>query len=173
MVGKELFTPGRFFIKDAKTGEIIKYFNTYSDAMDGYTKGVEMTDKEQIIIDGVNVSGCYLKNEDGDCALSYADLYSDSKELQYGLYCGDNPNCYFKQLARKTQECEELKEKLKFKDYENSNLNKKYRQEQEGRRNYRKAIEEIENFMNYEFSGQNEWVKIRILDIIGKAKEEE
>ena len=31
---------------------------------------------------------------------------------------------------------------------------------------YKKALEEIENFMNYEFSGQNEWVKTRILDII-------
>lgn len=138
-----------------------------------------MTDKEQIIINGVNVSECYLKNEDGDCALSYADLYSDNKELQYGLYCWDNPNCYFKQLVRKTQECEELKENLKFKDYENSNLNKKYRQEQEGRRNYRKALEEIEklckeilgDFLHYSQGSVN--TSERILNIINKAKEEE
>ena len=35
---------------------------------------------------------------------------------------------------------------------------------------YRKALDEIENFMNYEFSGQNEWVKTNILDIINKVK---
>lgn len=36
---------------------------------------------------------------------------------------------------------------------------------------YRRALEEIENFMIYEFSGQNEWVKTSVLNIINKAKE--
>ena len=138
-----------------------------------------MANREQIIINGVDVSGCYLKNEDGDCALSYADLCSDNKDLQYGLNCWDNPDCYYKQLASKTQEYEELKEKLKFKDYENSNLNKKYRQEQKERRNSRKALEEIEklckeilgDFLHYSQGSVN--TSERILNIINKAKEEE
>lgn len=63
-----------------------------------------MTDKEQIIINDVNVSGCkyYNKNIKTDCLLY--PLQPDA--------CKDNSNCYYKQLARKTQECEELKEYL-------------------------------------------------------------
>lgn len=70
-----------------------------------------MTDK-QITIDSVDVSECehvfartslfkeknfvectafFLENEDSRCN------------------CSDNPNCYYKQLKRKEQECEELK----------------------------------------------------------------
>lgn len=42
-----------------------------------------MTDKQIIEIDGINV-----------------------------LYCKDNPNCYFKQLARKTTECERSRKRI-------------------------------------------------------------
>ena len=37
---------------------------------------------------------------------------------------------------------------------------------------YRRALDEIEKFMIYEFSGQNQWVKKNVLDIINKAKKE-
>lgn len=37
---------------------------------------------------------------------------------------------------------------------------------------YKQALDEIEKFMIYEFSGQNQWVKKNVLDIINKAKEE-
>lgn len=57
-----------------------------------------MTDKE-IIINGVDVSECkhynpeqYFKCNIGCC------------------HCEENPNCYYKQLSRKEQECEELKQ---------------------------------------------------------------
>ena len=62
-----------------------------------------MTDK-QIIIDGVDVSGCkcfYINAshpELQECINPYC------KDL-----CKNNPNCYYKQLKRKEQECEELK----------------------------------------------------------------
>lgn len=61
-----------------------------------------MTDK-QIIIDGVDVSGCEycLKMTKYRCTIQ-RDVYK--------CLCEENPNCYFKQLARKTQECEELRE---------------------------------------------------------------
>ena len=52
-----------------------------------------MTDK-QIIIDGVDVSGC--------------EWYSSTYFKPCGG-CKNTPNCYYKQLARKEQECEELK----------------------------------------------------------------
>ena len=59
-----------------------------------------MTDKE-IIIDGVDVSGChnYDSNQYWNCEPSCC-------------HCEELPNCYFKQLKRKEQECEELKHDL-------------------------------------------------------------
>ena len=77
-----------------------------------------MTDK-QIIIDGVNVSGCdFLVKEDDYC--SYSGEYRGYKG-QCGCsdeeMCKDHPNCFYKkalkQLKRKEQECEELKKKIK------------------------------------------------------------
>lgn len=62
-----------------------------------------MTDKE-IIIDGVDVSKCYgyVHNaKEYDCGETYSKFHY--------RYCEENPNCYFKQLKRKEQECEELK----------------------------------------------------------------
>lgn len=61
-----------------------------------------MTDKEQIIIDGVDVSEC-VHYEDLSCT-SFRD------SCGYPLDCKDFFFCNYKQLARKTQECEELKE---------------------------------------------------------------
>lgn len=63
--------------------------------------------KEQIIIDGVDVKNC--KGID----LSLSPLVK-CKSLKFktsdggiaGIWCSDHTNCYFKQLARKTQELE-------------------------------------------------------------------
>ena len=77
-----------------------------------------MTDK-QIIIDGVDVSGCPHLIEDyqwwnvagreehdiNRCALSF-DEYTDFEEDEF---CKKNPNCYYKQLKAKEQECEAYK----------------------------------------------------------------
>ena len=59
-----------------------------------------MTDKQ--IIDDVDVSGC--------------DFYIDSKNLEFNCkqtpqsyFCKNQPNCYYKQLKRKEQECERWK----------------------------------------------------------------
>lgn len=58
-----------------------------------------MTDKE--IIDGVNVSKCHhYKNQ--NCIADY--LLTDKNFSQ--AKCAANPNCYYKQLARKTAECD-------------------------------------------------------------------
>lgn len=74
-----------------------------------------MTDKEQIIINGVDVSGCeYLTNEleeDGEyywfCNIAPA---GGPDECEY------KPECFYKkilkQLARKTQECEQKEKEL-------------------------------------------------------------
>ena len=64
-----------------------------------------MTDK-QIIIDDVDVSKCnYFNNTDKS--------YCEECCSEFGCaICNDRPNCYYKQLARKEQECEKLKEAL-------------------------------------------------------------
>ena len=58
-----------------------------------------MTDK-QVIIDGVNVAGCEDYGYRGKAGY-WCHNYDEP--------CTDYPNCYYKQLAREKQECEELK----------------------------------------------------------------
>ena len=67
-----------------------------------------MTDK-QIIIDGVDVSGCEHLYKEIDC-LAHIDFSEccEGYNPSYG-YC-PNTDCYYKQLKAKEQECEELKE---------------------------------------------------------------
>ena len=67
-----------------------------------------MIDKEQIIIDGIDVSGCILRRrKEPNCIV--CNGYS-SKVFEFD--CSDFKNCYFKQLKRKEQECERLKNEL-------------------------------------------------------------
>lgn len=73
-----------------------------------------MTDKT--IIDGVDVSGCNMRRADGYCDLFYAELQSDKDELEYGPNCADNPNCHYKQLARKTKVIDALKKAVILKE---------------------------------------------------------
>ena len=67
--------------------------------------------KKQIIIDGVDVSGC----------CQYMPRYMEDYDIDTLDYCRyhfkpckdvDVKYCYYKQLARKEQECEELKEDI-------------------------------------------------------------
>lgn len=71
-----------------------------------------MTDKEQIMIHGVDVSECefYVHSDYGKfphgCSL-HKDMFGLPVCCDVADCC---KNCYFKQLARKTQECKQLKE---------------------------------------------------------------
>ena len=60
-----------------------------------------MTDK-QIIIDGVDVSGCVY----------FCNGYCNENDVAYKCNL-NNENCYYKQLKRKEQECDRLKELVK------------------------------------------------------------
>ena len=71
-----------------------------------------MTDKEQIIIDG---KGCRYKTWDKDCALT-GDNHGDNMKPCKFI---DEKNCYYKQLKRKEQECEQIKEKYEALKLEN------------------------------------------------------
>lgn len=88
-------------------------------------KVTKMTDKEQIMIDGVDVLECKhyeyksLKDcemrypESGDCEIGLLN-YLFNGNLDIEKYCKDNPHCYFKQLTHKTQECESLKQEIEI-----------------------------------------------------------
>lgn len=66
-----------------------------------------MTEKKSIIIDNIDVSKCECSSQiDLDMNII---CISNSPNKKSG-YCKDNINCYFKQLARKTKECEKLEE---------------------------------------------------------------
>ena len=92
-----------------------------------------MTDK-QIIIDGCDVSGCphieyehkwwdiagREQNSENVCSLSF----DNNADFEEDFLCEQNPNCYYKQLKRKEEECEELKEALtEIKEIAEKNLN--------------------------------------------------
>ena len=70
-------------------------------------KQVTMTDK-QIIIDGCNVSGCEFLTKTVHCKAQMSIMGTDTNK------CKCFPNCHFKQLKLKKQECEELKEDLRL-----------------------------------------------------------
>lgn len=140
-----------------------------------------MTDKEQIMIDGVDVSKCrYFRP---GSALTCSRMYGGACDNKYS-----NELCYFKQLAHKTRECEELKKQLdkQVKDSANrySELNrewnnrcKKYADDLKSLNRYRKALEEIEGLAtnlrtrtDYHSLDEVNVDIENILDIISKAK---
>lgn len=69
-----------------------------------------MTDKK-IIIDGIDVTGCEWISEVGLDSEYICNCNSPNKTSGY---CKYNPNCCYKQLKRKEQECEELKAEIKL-----------------------------------------------------------
>ncbi len=62
-----------------------------------------MTNK-QIIIDGVDVSGCIVfDNKWG------TPLCNPTEDIREAVHCSDYPDCLFKKFKRKEQECENWK----------------------------------------------------------------
>ncbi len=106
-----------------------------------------MTDKEQIIIDGVDVSGCILRRrKEPNCTV--CNGYS-SKVFEFD--CSDFKNCYFKQLARKTQEYEELKEEYEAVKSESFTREELITLQEKDIDSYRKALEEIKKYTREQF----------------------
>ena len=156
-----------------------------------------MTDKEQIIIDGVDANECKCYPVIAEGCEFFIDHDPPSEQGTWGgaihkgackIYskdCKYNNNCHFKQLARKTQECKLLK---KYKDIVDRLSDKqiiltnkdKMPELYENIKDlklecYRKALEEIENIL----ASKDGEMKPRlydykqdaqILDIISKAK---
>lgn len=140
---------------------------------------------EEIIIDGVDVSECKYEYR-GYCTIDFEKL--NTKMLGCKL-CEDNPNCYFKQLKCKEQECKELKkEKAEIKKYLGT-LDKTIIQRLEELKefkdelkiseyNYKQALDSIEKIAresdiyksDFEDYGYRN-ITSNILNIINKAKE--
>lgn len=154
-------------------------------------------DKEQIIIDGVDVTEC-------DHFSMELPFFNDPCTLYpHGTRCSENKNCYYKQLARKTQECEYLEEEKRDKInllaqiieilYSEADEDELYRvafncefidkakQLKNDYDRYRKTLEEIEKIIKEgdcvdcreHYYNQHCEVcdKGEILDLISKAKE--
>lgn len=138
-----------------------------------------MTDKEKIIIDAVDVSECeYVCNTafgNIGCKLPFSEE----------IHCCNIPNCYYKQLQRKDQECEELKkEQLEIKKYlgiSHKSILERLEELQERRDelsdknlSYEQALNEIYLIID-EIKEQYDILEIseleQIKDIITKAKE--
>lgn len=64
------------------------------------------------MIDGVDVSGCkgFYIHDRSTTNIDYWMYGQCKSSKEYGCYCRNNPNCYFKQLKRKEQEYEELRQ---------------------------------------------------------------
>lgn len=110
-----------------------------------------MTDKQEIIINGVDVKRCeflFPHNKYNGCRCMNDPIANVSNVMS--MTCEGNPDCNYKQLQRKTAECEELK----------NTLNKLTRgvvipmQEPEVinlANHYHKALDEIEKYTIKEF----------------------
>ena len=153
--------------------------------INNFDKDIDVPCKEPIIIDGVDVSGCKYLGKGRICN-------AEREEDGYTDWACCNPelnDCYFKQLARKTQECENLKEDYEeveqrhngvFQDFKR--LNQECEELRDARFNlnceiyslnrYRKALKEIEKFIQEEDWSILDYVYKGIKDIINKAKGE-
>lgn len=108
-----------------------------------------MTDKE-IIIDGVDVAGCKYFNRFGSICHN-KNLCCD---------CEKNQDCYYKQLARKTQECEELHTELKFKVEYIQEQREVIKDLEKKLKISIQALEELEmTENNFNFTNQDEYFK--------------
>lgn len=156
-------------------------------------------DKEQIIIHGCKVEECVnyrdevgigsivLKNA---CSIGlWQRHYKNLEEsCKMSCKCEENPNCYFKQLARKTQECDTLKSQLDFEVQQKECIEQECEKLKETLNKltrgvvmpvsepevidlttrYRKALEEIESIAiknqreNFYYDGMNELIEITI-----------
>ena len=120
---------------------------------------------KQIIIDGVNVSGCEKQGETiaGITCGNGERIRLANEIITKHKLCKDNPNCVYKQLKSQEQECEELKEKVKkygeineqeTKDYaelkaENDLFRTCHDNEQAKRRKYEQTLIEIKEVLQF------------------------
>lgn len=87
-----------------------------------------MTIDKEIIIDGVNVARCIYYGSQENCT------------IRNHQKCSSFLNCYYKQLQRKEQECEELKKQL-----DTAKIN--YANEMDYPKMYKQALEKVSSIL--------------------------
>ena len=94
----------QIFEKFGEEGFIVRQGNHWYKA-----KGGGGTDKEQIIIDGVDVGECGFLVIQKHCDIESDDIFKAcyNKDCKYSI-CSENPDCLYKMYKRKEKECEEL-----------------------------------------------------------------
>ena len=119
-----------------------------------------MTNKEEIIIDGVGVSGCEYVCTTAFCNIGCKLPFNEE------IYCGNNPNCYYKQLQKEKFENlnnRQMVESAENLIYENSELYKNLKEkEQECEELKKRATIAEDNFaceVQARLYHQNEWLK--------------
>ena len=133
--------------------------------------------------DDVDVNECdfFIKNRDKYlCRCTKINSFGDivTPKNAENSNCLDNYNCYYKQLARKTQECEELEKQLETSEkwrIKAESLNENFELKNTC---YRKALEEIEKYLQTQLDGfGNDVYEMQksainnIRNIISRAKE--
>ena len=121
-----------------------------------------MTDKEQIMIDGVNIL---------DCDNYYVEQETDQVKCDLsGEYCRENKNCFYKKLARKTQECDIWKNQVLVLDEESVTVQVTQEQFEE----YQKLKQECEklSILAQEESARNGYVEYELNDKLKQKTQE-
>lgn len=126
-----------------------------------------MTDRQEIIINGVDVSGCD-NSRDGYCCPGTGVSYKCDTNCQYAC-------CVYKErLQRKTAECEELKEWCDTKDCLYQKMTDNFTTSYIEAKRYKQALDEIEDtdleharcmirvFNHYTERGKHRWDRKRV-----------
>ena len=125
-----------------------------------------MADKD-VIIHGVNVSEC----DNFDNISELCSIRQPFEEIYHS--CNEYENCYFKQLQRKTAECEELKATIRNLQISNTKLQNN-NQQLDGAitkaKCYEQALNDIKKSFEYDIE-YGSGLHRQILDIISKAKD--
>ena len=120
-----------------------------------------MTDNKPIIIDGVDVSECEVLTKTRHCKAQMSIMGTDTNK------CKCFPNCYYKQLKRKEQECEQEKalKEIYFTYYKakHSDIKGKFFR-------YKQALVKIKDFVEHEMI-PNSYTRI-ILQLISEVDEQ-
>ena len=87
----------------------------------------------------INVSDCEFYGYDGVCKLYSGSICSKD--------CSNYPNCYFKQLKRKEQKCERLKEEIKTNGFGCFNIEMSEQLDQ-----LKKTLTEIKEICKFNFT---------------------
>ena len=132
-------------------------------------KFIEQTDK--FYIDGVDASECINFRPNVDTAqVSYTNAcsigiwqrwYSNIEpSCIMSCSCKDNSNCYYKQLKRKEQECEELKERLNCNCFDPKNNNNRCISYNRIAEDYERVLKQLESTKGLVTVGNKQYTQV-------------